>query len=186
MLNSTCSPSLFQNLVPALSFEVTSTCPTFYLLGWSCYTWFPAFARSLLGIFRKFCLNKLTGPLPWTIYLPIWRGGRVYRSTLEALCLYSGTLLDLLVKGHNLQNSWRLVCEMQCFFWECLNMDDGSWSCVKVLYSTCDSVLSAKWLIQIGTQVLKWSRLSPNFVHVHCTGWFFSTGIPLNLLSVGR
>ena len=90
---------------------------------------------------------------------------------MEALCLYSGTLLDLLVKGHNLQNSWRLVCEMQCFFWECLNMDDGSWSCVKVLYSTCDSVLSAKWLIQIGTQVLKWSRLSPNFVHVQ--GDFF-------------
>ena len=58
------------------------------------------------------------------------------------------------------------------FFWECLSMDDGSWSCVKVLYSTCDSVLSAKWLIQIGTQVLEWSRLSPNFVHVQ--GDFFN------------
>ena len=47
-------------------------------------------------------------------------------------------------------------------------MDDGSSSCVKVLYSACgcDSVLSTKWLIQIGTEVLKWSRLSPNFVHV--------------------
>ena len=102
---------------------------------------------------------------------------------MEALCLYSGTLLDLLVKGHNLKNSWRLVCEMQCFFCRCLNMDDGSWSCVKVLYSTCDSVLSAKWLIQIGTQVLKWSRLSPNFVHV--LGDFFNW-TPLNLLRVGR
>ena len=67
---------------------------------------------------------------------------------------------------------------------ECLNVDDGSWSCVKVLYSSCDSVLSAKWLIQIGTQVLEWSRLSPNFVHVQ--GDFFLTGTPLNLLSVGR
>jgi len=45
-------------------------------------------------------------------------------------------------------------------------MDDRSSSCVKVLYSACDSVLSTKWLIQIGTEVLKWSRLSPNFVHV--------------------
>ena len=45
-------------------------------------------------------------------------------------------------------------------------MDDGSSSCVKVLYSAFDSVLSTKWLIQIGTEVLKWSRLSPNFVHV--------------------
>ena len=51
-------------------------------------------------------------------------------------------------------------------------MDDGSWSCVKVLYSTCDSVLPTKWLIQIGTEVLKWSRLSPNFVHVQ--GDFFN------------
>ena len=49
------------------------------------------------------------------------------------------------------------------FFGICLYMNDGSWSCVKVLYSTCDSVLSAKWLIQIGTQVLKWSRLKSQF-----------------------
>ena len=46
-------------------------------------------------------------------------------------------------------------------------MDDGSSSCVKVLYSACDSVLSTKWLIiQTGTEVLKGSRLSPNFVDV--------------------
>ena len=69
------------------------------------------------------------------------------------------------------------------FFGICLYMDDGSWSCVKVLYSTCDSVLSTKWLIQIGTKVLKWSRLSPNFVHV--LGDFFNW-TPLNLLRVGR
>ena len=42
-------------------------------------------------------------------------------------------------------------------------MDDGSSSCVKVLYSACDSALSTKWLIQIGTEVLKWSRLKSQF-----------------------
>ena len=36
---------------------------------------------------------------------------------METLCLYSGTLLDL---------------NIHCFFWDCLNMDDGSSSCVKV------------------------------------------------------
>ena len=79
------------------------------------------------------------------------------------------------------------MCKMQLiyslFVWECLNIDDGSSSCVKVLYSACDSVLSTKWLIQIGTKVLKWSRLSPNFVHV--LGDFFNW-TPLNLLRVGR
>ena len=54
---------------------------------------------------------------------------------------------------------------------------------LKVLYSNCDSVLSAKWLIQIGTHVLNWSRLSTNFVHVQGD---FLTGPPLNLLEVGR
>ena len=50
ILNSTCSITyLIQDLVPALSLEATSTFPTFYFLGWSCYTWFPAFARILLG-----------------------------------------------------------------------------------------------------------------------------------------
>ena len=53
------------------------------------------------------------------------------------------------------------MCKMQLiyslFVWECLNIDDGSSSCVKVLYSAFDSVLSTKWLIQIGTEVLKWS-----------------------------
>ena len=45
-------------------------------------------------------------------------------------------------------------------------MDDGSSSRVKVLYYACDSVLLMKWIIQIGAEVLKWSHLSPNFVHV--------------------
>ena len=81
-------------------------------------------------------------------------------STLEVFAYTLGHSSTYKLKATT-SKYWRLVCKMQLiysrFVWECLNMDDGSSSCVKVLYSACDSVLSTKWLIQIGTEVLKWS-----------------------------
>jgi len=61
-------------------------------------------------------------------------------STLETLRLHSGTLLDLQVKGYNLK-----ILLQQIGVQDAINID---------------------WLIEIGTEVLKWSRLRPNFVHV--------------------
>ena len=68
----------------------------------------------------------------------------------SSFCLHSGTLLDQRFKGYNLKihlaGDWCAINAMQCnqhircFFLECLNMDNGSSSCVKVLYSACDSV----------------------------------------------
>ena len=79
-----------------------------------------------------------------------WAGWSLCSGLLKTLCLHSGTLLDQRFKGYNLKihlaGDWCAINAMQCnqhircFFFGCLNMDNGSSSCVKVLYSACDSV----------------------------------------------
>ena len=112
---------------------------------WSIWPIFPNDSESLpkvCYIKRKNSeiLSKLRNSEPAEVSaLDFWR-----------LCLHSGTLLDQRFKGYNLKihlaGDWCAINAMQCnqhircfFFW-CLNMDNGSSSCVKVLYSACDSV----------------------------------------------
>ena len=106
--------------------------------------WLRKSAKSLLyktKKLKKFWVNSEI--LSWLKSL-LWTSGD------SSFCLHSGTLLDQRFKGYNLKihlaGDWCAINAMQCnqhircFFFGCLNMDNGSSSCVKVLYSACDSV----------------------------------------------